>query len=642
MIDKGGDMGWLADETGLEKCRANHVPLTPLSFLARAADIFATREALAYGATRRSYAEYRDRVSRLASGLAGLGVRPGDVVATILPNVPPHAEAHFGVPACGAVLNAINTRLDVDTVRYILEHGGAKVVLVDSAFLDLAEAAIAGRDNPPLLIEWPDAEAGIAPSGRHRTYEDLLAAGDPAFAWVMPQDEWESLALNYTSGTTGRPKGVVYHHRGAYLAAMGQVISWRIVLYPRYLTIVPMFHCNAWCHPWMLPLLGGTMICLRDITARGIYHAIACEKATHFGGAPIVLNTIINARPEDRLQFDMRSRFSPPARPPPPRRWPRSSRWGFNVTQVYGLTETYGPATECTWNDDFDTLPPDDRAAVKARTGVAMPFMEEVTVTSPRPDAHTPRRRKPGRDHASRQRRDEGLLSQPRGHARRLRGGVFPFRRHRLSPPRRLHQDRRPSQGHHHLGRREREFRRGGGRPDAAPRRAARSRGRPARRQMGRGPLRLPRTEGGRDGRAVRDHRLLPCATGRLQDAQDGRRLRTAQDLDRQDPEVRPAREGARAGPGCRLPPRCPCIPALPCDFSPNRRAVHVRAVYALCTPVPKGTSGTPLPIPPGPSLTPRPAPAPQRALGSSPRPAAGVTCTERAGRKRAKTGARQ
>ncbi|MCC6001026.1 MAG: AMP-binding protein [Pararhodobacter sp.] len=376
-------MGWLTDETGLERNAANHVALTPLSNLRRAADIFATREAVVHGTMRLTYAEYHARVSRLASGLAGLGVRPGDVVATILPNLPAHAEAHFGVPACGAILNAINIRLDVDTVRYILDHGGARVVLVDTAFLPLAEAALEGHAQPPVIIEVPDTQAGHEPSGNHRLYEDLLASGDPAFDWIMPQDEWESLALNYTSGTTGRPKGVVYHHRGAYLAAMGQVISWRLVLYPRYLTIVPMFHCNAWCHPWMLPLLGGTMICLRDVTASGIYHAIAREGATHFGGAPIVLNTIIHAKDNERLPFDHVVEVFTAGAPPAAATLKAIEPLGFNITQVYGLTETYGPATECTWHDGFDTLSPDDRAAVKARTGVAMPFMEEITVTDP-------------------------------------------------------------------------------------------------------------------------------------------------------------------------------------------------------------------------------------------------------------------
>ncbi|WP_435310564.1 AMP-binding protein [Primorskyibacter sedentarius] len=374
-------MGWLADETGLDKCAANYTPLTPLSALIRAADVFRDETAMIYGTHRATYAQYYERCTRLASALAQIGVAPGDVVATIIPNLPAQAEAHFGVPACGAVLNTINTRLDVSTVSYILEHGGAKVVMVDSQFLDLAEAAIAQIDGPaPTVIECPDAQAGFKPSGRYRTYEDVLATGDPDFNWVLPQDEWESLALNYTSGTTGRPKGVVYHHRGAYLSAMGQVISWRMVLHPVYLTIVPLFHCNGWCHTWMMPMVGGTIVCCRDVTAKAIFDAIADEGVTHFGGAPIVLNTLVNAPEKDRREFSHTVEVFTAGAPPAPATLARIEPMGFNVTQVYGLTETYGPATESLWLAQWDHLEGEERAAVKARQGVAMPFIDHVTV----------------------------------------------------------------------------------------------------------------------------------------------------------------------------------------------------------------------------------------------------------------------
>lgn len=375
-------MGWMADETGLEKNAANHVALTPLSHLRRAATVFKDHLAVSYGAHRKTYGEYYQRCSQLASGLVQLGVKPGDVVATLIPNLPAQAEAHFGVPACGAVLNTINIRLDVATVAYIVDHGGAKVVLVDSQFLELAEAACEAMDGPsPILIEVGDDQAGWPASGKYTSYDELLNSGDPAFDWVLPQDEWESLALNYTSGTTGRPKGVVYHHRGAYLMTMGTLVSWRMVLHPVYLTIVPMFHCNGWNHTWMMPLLGGTAVCCRDVSAQAVYNAIHYDGVTHFGGAPIVLNLIVNALDEHRRTFDHQVEVFTAGAPPAPATLAKIEDLGFNVTQVYGLTETYGHITECYWKGgDWDALDKPEMAAIKARQGVAMPMMEDVVV----------------------------------------------------------------------------------------------------------------------------------------------------------------------------------------------------------------------------------------------------------------------
>ncbi|MDC1228567.1 AMP-binding protein [Octadecabacter sp.] len=376
-------MGWMKDETGLDKTPANYVPLTPLSHLARAASVFADREALVYGDMRLTYTQYHARVSQLASALVQAGVKPGDVVATLLPNIPAQAEAHFGVPAAGAVLNTINIRLDVDTIAYIFDHGGASVVICDSQFLLVCMQAIDLMEgDAPLVVEVPDPQAGVPEIGEQIDYETFLAAGDPVFPWIVPEDEWESLALNYTSGTTGRPKGVVYHHRGAYLMTMGTPVTWRMTLHPIFLTIVPLFHCNGWNHTWMMPMLGGTVVCCRDVSAAAIYDAIADEGVTHFGGAPIVLNLLVNAKDNERRDFDHLVEVFTAGAPPAPATLAAIGKLGFNVQQVYGLTETYGHVTECLWNDAWDDLPADEQAAIKARQGVAFPHMEDITVMS--------------------------------------------------------------------------------------------------------------------------------------------------------------------------------------------------------------------------------------------------------------------
>jgi fatty-acyl-CoA synthase len=386
-------MAQMADETGLNKVAANHVPLTPLSHLQRASDVFANREALVYGDMRLTYRQFHARCSRLASALVGAGIKPGDVVSIICPNVPAIVEAHFGIPAAGAVLNAINTRLDEDTIAYILAHSEAKIVLVDSQFMPVVENALTKLEGAaPVIIEIPDAHAGIAPSGNHLNYENFIAKGDPDFAWIMPSDEWDSLALNYTSGTTGRPKGVVCHHRGAYLMTTGTAIAWQMPLFVRYLTIVPLFHCNGWNHSWMMPMLGGTIICCRDIAAKPIFDAIADEKVGYFGGAPIVLNTLVNAAPDEQRKFDHTVQVYTAGAPPPAATLMAIEKIGFEVTQVYGLTETYGHVSECLWDDDiWGDLIEDDRAAIKARTGVLMPMMEDITVVDQQTRERVPR-----------------------------------------------------------------------------------------------------------------------------------------------------------------------------------------------------------------------------------------------------------
>jgi len=378
-------------ERDLDKNAANYVPLSPLGFLERSASVYPNRIAVIHGKRRHTWAEARERCTRLASSLSKRGIGLGDTVAVMAPNVPELFEAHFGVPMAGGVLNAMNTRLDAATIAFTLEHGEAKILITDTEFAPVIEAALAKMKNPPLVIDIVDP---LAQGGKRLgalDYETLLAEGDPAFAWKPPADEWQAIALNYTSGTTGNPKGVVYHHRGAYLNAIGNILVWSMPQHPVYLWTLPMFHCNGWCFPWTITALAGTHVCLRRVDAASMYGAIADHSVTHMCGAPIVLGMIINAKPNERRELPRRVEVMTAAAPPPPAVLEAIENQGFRVTHVYGLTEVYGPATVCAWHPEWDTLPAPERAALKSRQGVRYPVMEGLTVADPKTLAPVPR-----------------------------------------------------------------------------------------------------------------------------------------------------------------------------------------------------------------------------------------------------------
>ena len=370
-------------EEGLDKNAANYVPLTPIGFLVRSAAVYPNRLAVVHGERRYSWREALERCRRLASALAARGVGRGDTVAVMAPNIPEAFEAHFGVPMAGAVLNALNIRLDPDTIAFILRHGEAKVLITDSEFAPVVALALAQLDQKPIVIDIADA---MGPGGERLgeiDYEDFLATGDPAFPEVTPEDEWEAIALNYTSGTTGNPKGVVYHHRGAYLNALGNVLVWGMRQHPVYLWTLPMFHCNGWCFPWTITAMAGTHVCLRRVEAAAIYEAIAREGVTHLCGAPVVMNMLLNAGPELRGSLDRRIEMMTAGAPPPAAVIEGMEALGFHITHVYGLTEVYGPAVVCAWHDEWDALPAAERARLKARQGVTYPVLEELTVADP-------------------------------------------------------------------------------------------------------------------------------------------------------------------------------------------------------------------------------------------------------------------
>jgi fatty-acyl-CoA synthase len=371
-------------DIGLDRNQANFVPLSPLSFIERTAGVYPDRTALIYGAMRQTWAQTYRRCRRLGSALAARGIGRGDTVAAMLPNVPAMFEAHFGVAMCGAVLNTLNTRLDPETIAFMLRHGGARLLLTDREYSAVVEKALALLEaDRPEVIEVRDTQA---PAGRELgriDYESLLAGGDPDFAWALPADEWDAIALNYTSGTTGNPKGVVYHHRGAYLNAASNAISWSMPEHAVYLWTLPMFHCNGWCFPWTLALNAGTSVCLRRVDPVQVFALIREHTVTHLCGAPIVYGMLINAPDELRSGIGHPIKGLIAGAAPPAAVIEGCERIGIDITHVYGLTESYGPAAVCAKQLSWDTLPLEERARLNGRQGVAYHLQQAIAVLDP-------------------------------------------------------------------------------------------------------------------------------------------------------------------------------------------------------------------------------------------------------------------
>ncbi len=376
-------------DIGLERRAANHQPLTPLTYLERAAKTFPDHVAIVHGGLRRTYRDFWARSLRLASALSRRGIGKGDTVTVMLSNTPAMLEAHFSVPMTGAVLHSLNTRLDAAIIAFQLDHAQTKLLIVDREFSGVVAEALALAKARPLVVDYDDpdyAEDAPYPKGPRigtEDYEALVAEGDPGFAWRMPDDEWDAISLNYTSGTTGNPKGVVYHHRGAALMAYANTIHAGMGRHPVYLWTLPMFHCNGWCFPWTLAVQAGTHVCLRWVRAKAMYDAIADHGVTHLCGAPIVMSTLINAPEADKRDFPQTVTFNTAAAPPPEAVLSGMADAGFAVTHLYGLTETYGPAVVNEWHSDWDGLDRQARTARKARQGVRYAALEGLTVLNP-------------------------------------------------------------------------------------------------------------------------------------------------------------------------------------------------------------------------------------------------------------------
>ena len=377
-------------EQGLGKNAANFTPLTPLSFIERTARVFPDHTAVVHGETQRSWTETYHRCIKLASALNRRGINKGDTVAVMLPNVPASLEAHFGVPMCGAVLNTLNIRLDAKTIAFILDHGEAEVLLTDKEFAPVINEALSLCKAKPLVIDVDDA---LAPDGEllgEIEYEAFLAEGNTGYDWQYPENEWDAISLNYTSGTTGNPKGVVYHHRGAALNSLGNITAWAMPQRPKYLWTLPMFHCNGWCFPWTVTALAGTHICLRRTEPGPIYQSIIDHQVTHMCGAPIVMGMLVNASSQEQKTLPHSVKILTAGAAPPSAILEQIETLGFDVTHAYGLTECYGPGVVSEWHPEWDELPTAEKSAKKARQGVPYLVMQDLTVMDPETMQKTP------------------------------------------------------------------------------------------------------------------------------------------------------------------------------------------------------------------------------------------------------------
>lgn len=367
-------------DNDLTHCAVNHMALTPLSFLERTANVYPDYPAVIHGSIRRNWSETYQRCRQLASALSGRGIGKGDTVSVMLPNIPAMLEAHFGVPMIGAVLNTLNVRLDAETIAFMLKHSEAKVLICDREFHTVITEALTLIDHPPLIIDVNDPEYGGEEATSDLDYEAFLAEGDPNYEWQWPEDEWQAISLNYTSGTTGNPKGVVYHHRGAYLNSLGNQMTWSMGHHPVYLWTLPMFHCNGWCYPWTITALAGVHVFLRRVDPQKVLTLIREHKVSHLCGAPIVLNALVNMPEEAKAAIDHPVNAMVAGAAPPAKVIGDVEKMGINITHVYGLTEVYGPVTVCAWHESWDELSLEERATLKSRQGVRYATLEGVMV----------------------------------------------------------------------------------------------------------------------------------------------------------------------------------------------------------------------------------------------------------------------